>query len=167
MFSDNATVKPFCPTGGKDMPRKLTFLLLLSLAVAVAAQDKAKSSAADKSMILALENAWNQAELHHDSDAVDAIVADTFISVDHHGQLQTKAEYMAGLKDTGFNPEQISNTDTSVYVYGDTAIVTSAYRTKGTDNGKPFVHHGRFTDTWVKLNGKWKCVADQETLISK
>jgi ketosteroid isomerase-like protein len=149
------------------MPRKLTFLLLLALAVTAAAQDKAKSSAADKSMILALENAWNQAELHHDSDAVDAIVADTFISVDHHGQLQTKAEYMAGLKDTGFNPEQISNTDTSVYVYGDTAIVTSAYRTRGTDNGKPFVHHGRFTDTWVKLNGKWKCVADQETLIGK
>ena len=32
-------------------------------------------------------------------------------------------------------------------------------------SGKPFVHHGRFTDTWVKLNGEWKCVADQETLI--
>jgi ketosteroid isomerase-like protein len=149
------------------MSRKLTFLVLLALAVLAAAQDKAKSSAADKSLILALENAWNQAELHHDADAVDAVVADTFISVDHHGQLQTKAEYMAGLKDTTFNPEQISNTDTSVYVYGDTAIVTSAYRTKGTDNGKPFVHHGRFTDTWVKMGGKWKCVADQETLISK
>jgi ketosteroid isomerase-like protein len=59
------------------------------------------------------------------------------------------------------------NTDTSVYVYGNTAIVTSAYRTKGTDNGKPFVHHGRFTDTWVNLNGKWKCVANQETLVSE
>src|SRR6266567_2264813 len=107
---DNATVKPFCPTGGKDMPRNLTFLLLLALAVTAAAQDKAKSSPADKSMILALENAWNQAELHHDAEAADAILADTFISVDHHGQLETKAEYMAELKDTAFNPDQISNT---------------------------------------------------------
>jgi ketosteroid isomerase-like protein len=149
------------------MPRKLTFLLLLVLAVVAAAQDKARSSAEDKSMILALENAWNQAELHHDAAAVDAILADTFISVDHHGQLQNKSQYMAGLKDTTFNPEQISNTETSVYIYGNTAVVTSAYRTKGTDNGKPFVHHGRFTDTWINLNGKWECVADQETLISK
>ena len=149
------------------MPRKLTFLLLLAMTVTAATQDKAKSSAADRSMILALENAWNQAELHHDAAAADAILAETFISVDHHGNLQTRAQYMADLKDTAFNPEQISNTDTSVYLYGNTAIVTSAYRTNGTYNSKPFIHHGRFTDTWVNLNGRWKCVANQETLISE
>lgn len=148
------------------MPRKLLILLLMSLLLTAAAQDKANNSA-EKSMILALENAWNQAELHHDSGAVDALVAETFISVDHHGRLQSRAQYIADLKDTSFNPEQISNTDTSVYVYGNTAIVTSAYRTKGTDGGKPFVHHGRFTDTWVNMSGKWKCVANQETLVSE
>jgi ketosteroid isomerase-like protein len=148
------------------MPRTIRLLLLLALAVSAAAQDKA-SSGADKSMVLALENAWNQAELHHDANAVEALVAETFISVDHHGHLQTKAQYIADLKDHSLNPEQISNTDTSVYIYGNTAIVTSAYRTKGTDNGKPFVHHGRFTDTWVNQDGRWKCVANQETLVSE
>ena len=40
------------------MPLKLAYLLLpLALAVMVAAQDKARSPAADKSLILALENA--------------------------------------------------------------------------------------------------------------
>jgi hypothetical protein len=78
---------------------KLQILLVMALAVAAAAQDNAKASA-DKSMILALENAWNQAELHHDASAVDALVAETFISVDHHGHLQTKAQYIADLKDT-------------------------------------------------------------------
>jgi hypothetical protein len=149
------------------MPRKRIFLLLLVLAVTATAQDNARGSAADKSMILAMENAWNQAELHHDAAAADAILADTFISVDHHGQFQNKSQYMAVLKDTSFQPQQISNTDTSVYLYGNTAVVTSVYRTKGTDSGKPFVHRGRFTDTWVNLNGKWVCVANQETLISQ
>jgi hypothetical protein len=156
------------------MARKFAFLLLIfsmtfatTSAVTVAAQDRADSSDSDKSMILALENAWNQAELHHDVGAAEVILADTFISVDHHGQLETKAQYMADLKDTSFNPSQISNTDTSVYIYGNTAIVTSAYRTVGKDGGKAFVHHGRFTDTWVNLNGTWKCVADQETLVNK
>jgi len=149
------------------MPRKITFLLLLAVAVMAAAQDKSTSPASDKSMILALENAWNQAELHHDAAAANAILADTFTSTDHHGEIQTKSQYLAGLKDTSFNPEQISNTETSVYLYGNAAVVTSAYRTKGTDNGKPFDHHGRFSDTWVNLNGKWVCVANQETLIGK
>lgn len=147
------------------MRRAFALLLSLALSLTVYSQDTVKSSGDDQSMILAMENAWNQAELHHDAKAADAILAETFISVDHHGQLENKAKYLAGLRDTTFNPEQISNTETTVYVYGNTAIVTSAYRTKGTDGGKPFLHHGRFTDTWVKLNGSWKCVADQETLI--
>ena len=139
-------------------------LLLISSPRFTAAQNQADSSA-DKSMILALESAWNQAEIHHDATAAAAIMADTFISVDHHGALQNKAQYLAGLKDRSFQPEEIANSETTVYLYADTAIVTSVYRTKGTDGGKPFVHHGRFTDTWVKRNKEWKCVADQETLI--
>lgn len=128
-------------------------------------QTKTTTSADDKSMILALESAWNQAEIHHDATAAASIMADIFISVDHHAALQNKQQYLADIKDLSFSPTEIANSDTSVYLYGNVAIVTSEYRTKGTDGGKPFVHHGRFTDTWVKMNGGWKCVADQETLI--
>jgi len=120
----------------------------------------------DKSLLLALESAWNQAEIHHDAAAASAILADNFISVDHHGAMQNRAQYLADVKDLSFNPEEISNSNPTVYLYGDTAIVTSVYRTKGTDNKKSFVHHGRFTDTWIKRNGKWQCIADQETLIN-
>jgi ketosteroid isomerase-like protein len=147
--------------------RVLVLLMVAVVAAAVFAQDKPRDQASDKAMIVALENGWNQAELHHDADAIDGLLADTFISIDHHGKLQSKMQYMADLKDTSFNPEQISNLDLTVYIYGDTAIVTSAYRTRGKDNGKPFVHHGRFTDVWVRIKGSWKCVANQETFISE
>ncbi|MBZ5718928.1 MAG: nuclear transport factor 2 family protein [Acidobacteriia bacterium] len=140
--------------------------LVLGMLLLVAAQHRPQAGA-DETLILALESAWNQAELHHDAKAAADIMADTFISVDHHGKLLNKAQYLADLKDETFRPEQISNENPKVYMYGNTAIVTSAYRTKGTDSGQPFVHHGRFTDTWVKLDGKWICVADQETLIGK
>jgi len=145
------------------MTRSIRFLLVL-VPVLTLAQQSAESG--EKSLILALEGAWNQAELHHDAAAASAIMADTFISVDHHGKLLNKSQYLADLKDLSYNPEEISNSDTTVYLYGDTAIVTSAYRTRGSDSGKPFAHHGRFTDTWIKRNGKWLCVADHETLIN-
>jgi ketosteroid isomerase-like protein len=143
---------------------RIVLPLLLLVPLVALAQDSADS--ADKSLLLALEGAWNQAELHHDANAAAAIMADSFISVDHHGKLLNKSQYLADLKDLSFKPEEISNSETSVYLYGDTAIVSSVYRTKGTDNGKPFVHRGRFTDTWIKRNGKWQCVADHETLIN-
>jgi len=140
------------------------FLLLLLPLLAFARNNSDTSG--DKSLILALESAWNQAEMHHDANAASAILAETFISVDHHGALLNRSQYLTDMKDLSFNPEEISNSDPIVYLYGDTAIVTSAYRTKGTISGKPFVHHGRFTDTWIKRDGKWQCVADQETLTN-
>lgn len=145
------------------MTRSIRFLLVLVPVLTLAQQN---NDSGDKSLILALEGAWNQAELHHDAAAASAIMADTFISVDHHGKLLNKSQYLADLKDLSYKPEEISNSDTTVYLYGDTAIVTSAYRTRGTDSGKAFAHHGRFTDTWIKRNGKWQCVADHETLIN-
>jgi ketosteroid isomerase-like protein len=138
------------------MIRVLALALMLAASPLLAAAQKTSNSADDKSMILALESARNQAEIHHDATAATAIMADAFISVDHHGALQSKQEYLAGLKDKSILPTEIANSNTSVYRYGNVAIVTSEYRTKGTDGGKPFVHHGRFTDTWVKLNGEWK-----------
>jgi uncharacterized protein (TIGR02246 family) len=148
------------------MSRILALSVLLSVLPIVSLAQEQESSSADRSMVLALESAWNQAELHHDAAAVAAVLTDNFMSVDHHGKLMNRSQYLADMKDLSYKPEEIANTETSVYLYGDVAIVTSAYRTKGTADGKPFTHRGRFTDTWIKRDGKWRCAADQETLIN-
>ena len=148
------------------MTRVVALCVLLSALPLITRTQLQDSSSADKSMVLALESAWNQAELHHDANAVAKVLADNFFSVDHHGKLLNRSQYLIDMKDLSYNPEEISNTETSIYIYGDVAVVTSAYRTKGTIEGKPFTHHGRFTDTWIKRDGQWKCAADQETLIN-
>jgi len=51
------------------------------------------------------------------------------------------------------------------YVYGTTGIVSGIYRETGTTKGKAYTRRARFTDTWVKRDGKWKCVASQSTMI--
>jgi len=55
----------------------------------------------------------------------------------------------------------------TAHVYGDAAVVTGIYREKGISKGKAYSRRGRFTDTWVKENGTWMCVASQSTLMSK
>jgi len=141
------------------------FLSLLPLAL-VMGQHSTQKTTEDSAMV-GLENAWNQAELHHDVKAASAMMADSFVYVDGQGQLLNKAQYLAGIADKSYHEEEIRNEDLKVVLYGDTAIVTSAYTTRGTDHGKPFVHHGRFVDVWVKLNGKWLCVSSQETRMTR
>jgi ketosteroid isomerase-like protein len=51
--------------------------------------------------------------------------------------------------------------------HGDTVVVIGATHEKGTFKGKPYQHQGRFTDTWMKKNGQWLCIASQLSAISK
>jgi len=60
---------------------------------------------------------------------------------------------------------QLGNEDVTAYVYGDAAVVTGGYREKVALKGKNVVRHRRFTDTWIRQNAAWKCVASQSTLV--
>jgi ketosteroid isomerase-like protein len=54
-----------------------------------------------------------------------------------------------------------------VTVFGDSAIATGLWVGNGTDEkGKPFDVRVRWTDTWIKMSdGKWQCVATQNTQV--
>jgi|ERR1700732_1701934 hypothetical protein len=88
---------------------RIVAIALLSFAAALitAAHEKTDASA-DKSMILALESAWNQAEIHHDASAATAIIADTFISIDHHGVILNDRSIWLGSRISHSNPKKSS-----------------------------------------------------------
>lgn len=139
--------------------------LLLSALVLVATPTPPQNASADEGRILALENAWNRAEQSKDIAALDQLLAAELIYIDYDGSIQTKAEFLASAKSEGLAPEQIVNEEQHAHVFGDCAVVTGVYREKGMNKGKAYLRRGRFTDTWVRLNGTWQCVASQSTLI--
>jgi ketosteroid isomerase-like protein len=120
----------------------------------------------ERTKILALENAWNQAEQNKDTKALDGLLASTLVYIDYDGSLMDKAKFMASVKAPSLHPEQIVNESMTAYMYGDSAVVTGIYREKGVRNGKPYSRRGRFTDTWVNQGGTWVCASSQSTLIS-
>jgi hypothetical protein len=120
---------------------------------------------AEQTRILALENAWNQAEEHKDVKALDSLLDPTLVYIDYDGSMMTKAQFMASVQAPALHPQQIVNETMAARVYGSSAVVTGIYREKGVLNGKPYSRRGRFTDTWVYQNGIWTCVASQSTLI--
>jgi len=131
------------------------------------AQSSAASPQATESLLIALENGWNQAQLHHDSKALEGLVADTFISTDNDGTFMTKAQFLADNQDRSYAPSLMANSDERIFLYGNVAVVAGIYHAKGLNKGKPFDHYGRFTDTWAFLNGKWVCVASHTSALKK
>jgi hypothetical protein len=138
------------------------FLLLAASAVAIG-----QNPDAEKSKIMALENAWNLAEQHQDVKALDELLSSNLVYIDYDGVVQNKEQFLANARRPSLHPEQIVNESTTVYMYGAAAVVTGTYREKGVDKGRAYLRHGRFTDTWIYGNGAWQCVASQSTLIGR
>ena len=126
-------------------------LLLLLVASVLHAQSK--------TTIIALENSWNQAELHNDAHAVDMLLADDFVMTVADGYTMNKAAFLASVRDTWYHPDALQSENMEVHTYGNTAVVTGSYLEKGKDKGKAFERRGRFTDTWINFSGEWRCVA--------
>ena len=105
----------------------LAFWLLLSVGQVVAQRDQAN----DKSKLIALENAWNQAQIHRDGNALSSLVADTFIYTDWDGTVMNKARFIADAKDSSTEIISAANDEVEVYFYPGVAIVAGAYHTKG------------------------------------
>ena len=110
-----------------------------------------------------LERAWLDAYEQLDEKAMDAIVADDFTITFPNGSMQTKAQIMASLKrprssdrpTMKFHTEEVQGR-----AYGDTVIlsgrVVTEYQRDGQTTSK---EEQRYTDTYVKLKGRWQVVA--------
>lgn len=122
---------------------------------------------AEEIQIRQLERAWNQAEAKQEVHEVSSLLADTLVYTDYDGSFMNKTEYMKWIVAPDQKADHLYDEGLSVQVYGDAAIATGIYRESGTNKGKPYVIRSRFTDTWIKREGTWRCVASQSTLIPK
>lgn len=141
--------------------------LLFSILWCAIASSGLAETPVDEGKIIALENAWNQAQLHHDASALDQLLPSTFVYTDYDGTVMNKAQFLTDLKDPDYKASLITNQDVKVFPYGNAAVVTGTYHTKGKYKGKPFEHWGRFTDMWLFEGGNWRCVASHTNLIKK
>lgn len=148
------------------MKQKLA-VIGLCLGVALGAAQLSQSQTNQEGRIIALENAWDQAESKADIKALQQMLAPTFIYTDEDGQFMEKAKYLASLKKTTNEFTAQNNRSVSVFFYGDMAVAAGLYKERGKKNGRAFIKMGRFTDTWVNLNGTWQCVASQVTEVRK
>ena len=140
--------------------------LLAATAVLLAASMTAFGATNDEQTILDLEKQLSAASAANDVAALESMVADDYIGIEAIGQVETKAQWLGGIKSKALIVDAEVPSQLKARIYGDVAIVTGHLSIQDRRNGKAGHHEVMFTDAWVKRNGRWQCVQYQGTLMA-
>jgi ketosteroid isomerase-like protein len=114
-----------------------------------------------------LERDWCTALVKKDATLLASILSDDYTAVGSRGTTSTKAGDLADLKSGDTVLTSCVDDNVNVRVYGDAAVVTGRGRRSGTYKGAPFKDREiLYTDTFVRRNGRWLCVASHGTPVA-
>jgi len=129
---------------------------------------EARTLNAAEQEVLKVENDWNQALVNRDTASLQRFYADEYLYTDPDGLVWDKAKDLANLASgSAARLSAYKLDDTSVRMYGDVAVVTGRNTIKGVFERVYSDVSGayRFTDVFVKRNGRWQCIASQASRI--
>jgi ketosteroid isomerase-like protein len=118
----------------------------------------------DAKTVAALDTEYQAAVKNNDAATMDRILADDFVVVTGSGKIYTKADLLQMARTRRVLYEHQEDSDQTVRVWGDTAVITAKIWLKGTDEGKPFDWHVWFSDTYVRTPAGWRYVHGQASL---
>ena len=119
-----------------------------------------------KDALVQVEHQWGDALLKRDAAAWSRFLADDWVLTYSDGTLVTKPMALADLKEGALKIESFQLDDVKVRVYGDAAVVTGRITEKSKFQDKDTSGVRRFTDVFVKREGRWQAVASHESDIS-
>lgn len=117
--------------------------------------------------LMQLERDIGEANIRRDKAFFERIEADEFIFTDSGGGITTKSEDVASLDKPAGEFKLVSYIvdEMKVYVYGKTAVVFGRTTTISRSKDREITNKSRFTDTFVKRDGRWQLVAGHSSRI--
>lgn len=111
--------------------------------------------------------AENQAAiLHKDAATLSREYGDDYMRIGNTGTIQSKAEAIKALVGSDWTVTHHEQSDIKIRLYGDAAVVTGLSTFTGAHKGQPpQTHKERYTQVWVKRNGRWEMTLQQRTSI--
>ena len=115
----------------------------------------------EKQIVAGLDAQYQEAVKQNDAATMDRILADDFILVTSSGKTFRKSDLLDEAKNQRRIYEHQEDTDKTVRMWGDTAIVTANLWEKGTEDGKPFEHKLWFSDVYRRTPKGWQYIFAQ------
>jgi ketosteroid isomerase-like protein len=135
------------------------FLVLVLTALVCLAQDKAA--------ILALDKQWSDSIVKGDTATLEKLLSDDLVYAHSTGIVDTKASYIAKIKERRQVYKSFEQHKPTVNIYKDSAVTFSYVRVTGTNQAGLFDDKVMLIHFWVKQNNIWRLAAHQTTKIDK
>ncbi|MEP7148609.1 MAG: nuclear transport factor 2 family protein [Acidobacteriota bacterium] len=121
----------------------------------------------DYAMLWYLEQDWNNAVWKKDRTWFEKNYATDFTSISSQSaKLMSRAEDIADTVDDKSTFDLVETTGMNIRIDGNYAVITGVFRLKGKDEkGAAFDRKIRYTDTWIKRDGRWQAWSSQGTTI--
>jgi hypothetical protein len=116
----------------------------------------AEAESADADQLIATDQRMQHAFVDRDIAALDEIFTDNYTIVLSSGNERTKAMILADVASPDVRWEINETSGWEVKVHGDMAIVVATLHQKGVDHDEPFDSNVKFSDTYIRENGKWR-----------
>ena len=127
----------------------------------------AQATATDEQTLVELERSWNEAFYAKDIEFLDSVLAEEFVATYDDGSQGDRNRELE--LSASFNQRVISadQEDFTVRVYGDAAVIWFTLRLVGLRQGQRAEVAFRYTDVWVRRDGRWQCVSAQSTRVGR
>lgn len=116
--------------------------------------------------LLKVGKEYEEAIVRGDAAAYDRIMADDYTFTSPTGEVSDKAREIERTKSGDVKFESGRADDVRTRIYGDTAVVTGLWISKGKYKGQDFSGKDRFTTVFVKRGGRWQLVAEHVTSVA-
>jgi ketosteroid isomerase-like protein len=139
---------------------------LLILVVSSFGMLAGSSNAKDEKEVLAAMQEWRQAMLSRDRAALELIYAPGLSYTHSNGRQENKAEAIEAVMNGKERIASIEMTNTSVTVYGKTALVKCKVDLGLNNEGKSSIISLDVLHVWIKFSSRWQMVARQATRLN-
>jgi ketosteroid isomerase-like protein len=149
-------------TVGSIATRLVAGLIVGELALAMGTVHA--SDADDRQTVAALDAQYQQAVKENDARTMAAILAEDFVLVIGNGKRFTKADLLNSATDGKTRYEHQEDTERTVMVSGDTAVVTAKLWAKGLEDVTKIDYTLWFSDVYVRTPKGWRYYFGQASL---
>lgn len=121
----------------------------------------ASAQSSPDARVLELEKRWTDAYKQHDIKTMTSLLSEDVVVTVEDGRTFGRIGYISHTADSGVQVDVAEESDVTVRMHGNVAVVTGAYHETGTQKGKRYEYRDRFTDVWMKNGTQWQLIAAQ------
>src|SRR3954469_1052227 len=145
------------------MTRSCVVLVLVAAVSTIGVS--AQPAASVEQEVIRLKRTLEDAFVKKDRAVLDRSYAADYVYTHSNGSVLDKAQEIAQAISADANWSSISYDDLRVRVYGDAALISGVETLQGKSKGY-VPGPRRFTDVWLKRNGRWHEVGGQSTVVA-